>query len=37
LKKKYSGGKAIAKLAQELVAKKCGVAQEEESLEAMTL
>jgi hypothetical protein len=37
LKKKNSGGKAIVKLAQDLVVKKCGILQEEESLDVMTL
>jgi ABC-type transport system involved in cytochrome bd biosynthesis fused ATPase/permease subunit len=37
LKKKSSGGKSKVKLAQELVDKKCGVIQEEDHLEAMTL
>jgi hypothetical protein len=37
LKKKNSGGKTIVKLAQDLVVKKCGILQEEESLDVMTL
>lgn len=37
LKKKTTKGKSIIKSAQELVAKKCGILQEEEALENLTL
>jgi hypothetical protein len=37
LKKKNNSGKTVIKLAQDLVARKCGVIQEEEALEQMTL
>jgi hypothetical protein len=37
LKKKNNSGKAIIHLAQDLVAKKCGVIKEDESLDKMTL
>jgi hypothetical protein len=37
LKEKNSGGKAIMKLAQDLVAKKCGILKKDEELDNMTL
>lgn len=37
LKEKLVKGKTIVKIAQELVAKKCGVLQEEEEMDNMTL
>jgi hypothetical protein len=36
-KKKNSSGKSIIKLAQDLVAKKCGITKENEDLDDMTL
>jgi hypothetical protein len=36
-KEKGSGGKSIIKLAQDLVAKKCGIIKENEGLENLTL
>jgi hypothetical protein len=37
LKAKLTKDKSIARLAQDLVAKKCGVLQQEETLDDMTL
>jgi hypothetical protein len=37
LKKKNTNGKTIIHLAQDLVAKKCGLIQEDEALDKMTL
>jgi hypothetical protein len=37
LQKKNNSGKAVIKLAQDLVAKKCGIIHNDESLDQMTL
>jgi hypothetical protein len=37
LMKKNNGGKGIIKMAQDLIAKKCGIVKEDEMLERMTL